>query len=369
MTLHRISWRDSWLQRLFTLVLLLICTLTSHHAFPVSQYTAVFVRPRPFQWQQQQKPIKPYFSAAVNDCREHFTVQISSDQIVSRPDAVQLLDNYILPTSEKGYRMNLNTNDVIDSNMDMDSSTYGEFTLSSLDILLDRMAQEIIPVNENVAECSDTGVRHQQQRQRPLKIIDIGSGCGRLVLYMAIAQQRLQQHYDHIVVVGIEQSKALFDESIRATERLLLLQCNDENKSIDDSNAPVVQNEKDDTVPVCAKNTEIRLYCGAAAEYMNEIHSADIVICYSTAFSSGNFLPSLSALLLSDEWNTILTPSSSSSHPHEQTSSKLLYCVTMDKALDPSRGWTMIDRINVPNPEIGVDSMAFLQQIDRSDTV
>jgi hypothetical protein len=42
-----------------------------------------------------------------------------------------------------------------------------------------------------------------------------------------------------------------------------------------------------------------------------------------------------------------------------------LYCVTIDKALDPSRGWTMVDRINVPNPEIGVESTAFLQKIDR----
>ena len=276
---------------------------------------------------------------------------------LSRPAAVQLMDTYVLPISEKGYRMNLNNNDIIDnSSIDIDSSTYGEFSLTSLDVILDRIAQEFfIPGTEDSIETNAT-------RKRPLKgsfkIIDIGSGCGRLVLYMAITQKRLEQYYcDTVVLTGIEQSKALHDESIRATERLLQY-----NNSVNEH----FNVEQEHNNVECTKS-EIRLYCGSANEFLNEIHTADIIICYSTAFSSGEFLPSISALLLSPEWNTILTPPlpPQQQHPAVALKKSTLYCVTMEKALDPNRGWIMVDRINVPNPEIGVESIAFIQKIDR----
>ena len=196
-------------------------------AFQVSQQQHTsFLQPRVYPLGQRQ--LQKYFlSAAADDHsndtsqqqqQRQYTVQISSNQLISRPDAVHLLDTYILPTSEKGYRMNLNSNDVLDNSIDNDSSTYGELSLTSLEIVLDRIAQEILPVHH---QWSNTATDERQQR-RPLKMIDIGSGCGRLVLYMAISQQWLQEYYNDIVVIGIEQSPALYEESIRATERLLL---------------------------------------------------------------------------------------------------------------------------------------------------
>jgi hypothetical protein len=288
--------------------------------------------------------------------------------------------------------MNLNSDDItINPNIDIESATYGEFSLSSLDIILDRIAQEIIRSLDDDDDDDDndddsivslsspfsTASSDHRSKSRTLKLMDIGSGCGRLVLYMAIAQPpRLQQYYNNIVVVGIEQSKALYEESIRATERLLL----HNNITIIHRNTSNVAGPTDDTVHTYS-NIKIRLYCGSATDFMTEIQTADVIVCYSTAFASGNFDPSLSALLLSDEWNTILTPPSPLPSPSPSpsrtkiedfstTSSKTisqspLYCVTMDKALDPRRGWTMIDRIEVPNPEIGVDSTAFLQKNDR----
>ena len=344
-----------WLCRL---ILGLILSLLWSHALQLPQHTR-FTRPQ-FRLHQSQ----PHFDSATNDHPPppYYSVRLSSDQLLPRPNAMNLIDTIVLPTTEKGYRMNLNSQDIVsDDRIDVDSSTYGEFSLTSLDIILDRITQEIINVNDAMDSNTDTGAAKGQNK--PLKIIDIGSGCGRLVLYMAITQQqRLRQYCDQIVVMGIEQSNALHDESIRATERLLQ-QFTIINNSKNGNNS-TTQMQQEQAEGLHCTNTEIRLYCGSAQDFMNEIHTADIIICYSTAFSSGHFLPSISALLLSEEWNTILTPPTVVSSTDPLTlSSKMLYCVTMDKALDPSRGWIMMDRITVPNPEIGVDSMAFLQQL------
>lgn len=339
--------------RLFPLSILYAAWTISIQAWQLPQYM-----PPSMPMPQVRQPSQPCFCVTNNEHHPvvyppQYTTFISSEQMLSRPEAVQLLDTHVLPMSEKGYRMNLNGNDIVDNNIDIDSSTYGEFSLTSLDVILDRIAQEFSQGNEDDVESTTT-----ERRQGPLIIIDIGSGCGRLVLYMAIAQRCLQQYSNDLVVTGIEQSKALHEESIRATERLLQYNNAREHFKVDQDH------------PVECTNNEIRLYYGSANDFLNEIHAADIIICYSTAFSSGDFLPSISALLLSQEWNTILTPrlqqqqhpSAASTAPSLQST---LYCVTMDKALDPSRGWIMVDRINVPNPEIGVESIAFLQKFDR----
>jgi Putative methyltransferase len=357
------------------LIVLLSISYLSSSQLSALQVLPILQRPRTqtpsiLSRQQPKRSINTLIALYCNsDCDKQdpscYVVQLLTDISVTRIDAINILDTHVLPSADKGYRMNLNSNDQGISNTNtletnQDSSTYGEFPLNSLDILFDRIDQEL---NDEMLHSEETTTT--KRHRRTLKVVDIGSGCGRLVLYLAMTrpQQQQQQQQCDYTIIGIEQSRSLYDESIRATERLLQYHENQTNDNDRNKLQSAIQGNNTAT---------LTLYCGSAQNYRKEIHSADIVMCYSTAFTGSDFLPSISAVLLSNEWNTILTPpppppplvsslpSSTSSLPKSKS---FLYCITIDKALDPRRGWEMIDRINVPNPEVGMESMAFLQKI------
>jgi hypothetical protein len=308
----------------------------------------------------------PQLLCCCNENNHEFVTSIPTTAVLSSNVAADVLDSYVLPVSEKGYRMNLFV-PVSDNNdaFVYDDSTYGEFPLSSLDIVLDRVEELICTENLN---------SNVNQRRRRLKVVDIGSGCGRLVLYMAMTRS-IQYHE----IIGIEQMECYYNESIVATKRLLQHLDNNGHKTINcNNNGTHEQLQADSTTTTTTSTTSIALYCGYASNYLCQIHSADIIICYSTAFSSSYFSEAISALILSNEWNTILTPitqtrttntiitqSSTSTTAMDLIPNKVssLYCITIDKALDPLRGWTLMERINVPNPEVGCDSTVFIQKI------
>ena len=77
------------------------------------------------------------------------------------------------------------------------SLTYGEFPTSSMDELID-LALE----------------KHLSEDKKEMTLVDLGSGCGRLVLYTALTRG-LDQHTSWNVH-GIEISSILHDEGLRA---------------------------------------------------------------------------------------------------------------------------------------------------------
>jgi hypothetical protein len=168
--------------------------------------------------------------------------------------------------------------------------TYGEFPLDSLDTLLDRALQH----------------RQQQDENRPLTVIDLGSGCGRLVLYMALTRPTWNVH-------GIELSSILHREALEAHERAIA------GGWLQTANS-------------------LEFHCGAASQFPDLLRQADLIFCYSTAFESSGFSPETGTMVLGPEWNELLTVNRKG------------IIITTDKSLD-SR-WRIIDRLDVPNPEV-----------------
>ena len=231
-------------------------------------------------------------------------------QTFSRSDASRLLDESILPSSERGERIGLGTrNDKrIYTGVDL-FETYGEFPLESLDMLLDLA---------------------QQESGAPFKnVLDLGSGCGRLAIYMALTRE--QWH-----VQGVEISEVFHNQALKALDHATEYGC--------------FQN-----VPgsAAAAASSISLHLGPANNFPALLQHADVIFCYSTAFESSHFSEESSALVLAASWSELL-----SAHCRPGC-----VCITTDKVLDPARGWRLLSRLDVPNPEV-VGSTGFVQVFD-----
>ena len=101
-------------------------------------------------------------------------------------------------------------------------------------------------------------------------------------------------------------------------------------------------------------DTSFTFHRGPADQFPDVLCQADIVFAYSTAFSAPSFSPELGAMILDPEWSATLGN----------------YCktgcvaVTTDRALDPSYGWELVDRLDVDNPEV-IGSTGFVHILKR----
>lgn len=260
-------------------------------------------------------------------------IHCQTTTILSRSEAKNVLNNYVLPESQYGSRIALGTkaqnlNDergVLTSNDPVLFETYGEFPLESLDVLLDR-AETFLPTNDERT------------------VVDLGSGCGRLALYMALSRRPLWN------VHGIEISPTFHREATEAVDRgaeggwLEVLRRSKESSGL--LSLPETPTDGDSNL--------LSLHLGPAAEYARLLQKSDIIFCYSTAFESSGFSEQVSALLLGHGWNELLTKNC-----HENA-----ICITTDKALNPAYGWSIVDRIDVSNPEV-FESTGYIQRLER----
>jgi hypothetical protein len=187
--------------------------------------------------------------------------------------------------------------------------TYAEFPLPSYDILLDVALKEYSLYNKDDA-------------QTTMKLVDIGSGLGRIALYTALSRvsSDCAWHVD-----GIEISPLLHETATFLMEEAI--------------DRGVVATASTSDVP--ARNS-VSLHLGSAQESATVLSSADIVFAYSTAFSAKKFSPELSALILDAEWSELLG----------RTCRPGCVAITTDRALDPMYGWQLLQRIDVDNPEV-----------------
>lgn len=200
--------------------------------------------------------------------------------------------------------------------------TYGEFPLESLDILLDK-ALEYVP----------------KQKRDEVKMVDVGSGCGRLSIYTSLRREGWK-------VGGVEISPALHKMAYKAAETVaeegLIAPADDEHDTTD---APTIFVDGDDAALV--------LLCGPVDRNPELVRESDLLFCYSTAMESGEFNETIDSAILSEEWNKVLT----------QNCKKGCVVITTDCALDPSYGWTLLDEIDVKNPDV-LESTGFIQRLD-----
>lgn len=249
----------------------------------------------------------------------------------SRHESAVIVDTHLLPQTQYGERTRLGgeifrekyKGRAVRADDPLTCFTYGEFPLNSLDTLLD-IASDHVVESKKEEEDGDT--------EPALRFLDLGSGCGRLCLYLALSRESWE-------VQGIEYIDTLHEEARRAGEVAV-------NKGwiVEDNPAS----------PPVRTSTTLQLHHGLAEDFPSVLEQADIIFMYSTAMKSGPFMPAIQGLLLSRDWNELLTR-----HCRHGC-----VVVTTDRALDPEQGWVQLDRIDVPNPEL-YGSTGFIQRLSK----
>lgn len=231
----------------------------------------------------------------------------------SRPEAQLIVDQQLMPKQEYGERIGwgrdaqgLNNNPgPLNPNDPRLSMTYAEFPLSSLDALVD-LGFKFLPQHKNI--------------NNNISMLDLGSGCGRLVFYSAMTRGSEDQAWD---IKGIEIAGLLHQKGLGFVQDGIL-------RNLFSAD------------PAAAKSNSLALHLGGANEYVSLLKGADIVFAYSTAFSAKSFSPELGALILDREWSEFLGESCSPG----------CVAITTDRALDPAYGWDLVDRMDVENPDV-----------------
>lgn len=233
----------------------------------------------------------------------------------TREDAQSILDDKLMPRKDYGERIGWGrdaqsfdeTTGPLNPSDPRLSQTYGEFPLRSMDELIDR-GLEHLPASKRNA--------------KKLSLLDIGSGCGRLVFYSAMVRGSNEEpSWD---VHGIEISDELH------------------NRALDFLKAGAKMNLMTTEEPSSCHSNMLTLNCGPAEEHKDLLEKADIVFSYSTTFPAKAFSPEVSALLLDPEWSELLG----------STCSAGCVAITTDRALDPAYSWELLDRLDVENPEV-----------------
>ena len=255
-----------------------------------------------------------------------------ASQTFPRQEASALVDTHLLPKNKYGERTRLgreifhgkNNNEAIRADDPRTSFTYGEFPLDSLDTLLDIALEHVVAA---------VVPKHAQ----PVRVLDLGSGCARLCLYLALSREDWQVH-------GIEVMDSLHTEAKRAESVAM-----ENGWLVQDSEAPASTSPPTSTTVI--STTSLHLHHGLAEEFPSVLEQADIIFMYSTAMKSGAFVPAVQGLLLSRDWNDMLTRHCKAG----------CVVVTTDRVLDPDYGWVQLDRLDVPNPEV-FGSTGFIQR-------
>lgn len=239
--------------------------------------------------------------------RETDTFACSVIKRLTREEACKLMDETILPLSKYDHRQRsgrdaqgLTEAQVVNPTDAIMEFTYGEFPFNSLDELLDRASPYL-------------------SSKKNIQMIDIGSGCGRLVFYTALTRGSEDNSW---TIHGVEIADLLHDEALRATLNGL-------------------DSGWFRSTPGATGNHFI-LHKGPAGEFSSILGQCDVVFAYSTVWNSIGFSEELGAMVISQEWNELISKSCK----------KGTVIITTDRAMDPGFGFKLVDRLDVENREV-----------------
>ena len=246
----------------------------------------------------------------VNVAVDTSSVTIHVPNRISTNKSGAILDNLLLPLNEYGMRIGYggNAHDLDLSNVVLGDDprlafTYGEFPMHSFDALIDMSLPFL----------------QQQTNPGPLKFIDIGSGCGRLVYHTGLTRGTEEMPW---TVHGIEISEILHREALRGM-----------NKGVDEA---LFTSESSPTT------NSIMLHLGNAEDMKHIFADCKVAFAYCTVWPCSGFSVELGAMVLHSDWSDLLS----------QACPKGCVVVTTDRVLDPQYGWTIVDRLDVDNREV-----------------
>jgi len=243
--------------------------------------------------------------------------------------------------------------------------TYGEFPFGSFDSLVDR-ALDFVQYDD-----------HDEVQQRTM--VDLGSGCGRLVFYAALTrggamgedgsavseeeERRTNIWNVHGVEIGTQLHSLAANSLRRGIEYGWFRQ---RSTSLDESSESTEEEEDgggDGGSEIAFHNgnalpIEDPYYTRTNAQQSgssddDDDHSSiqsllsrtDLLFAYSTVWETDPirpFDPELGAMVLSSKWSQTLASSCRNG----------CVAITTDRALDPKDGWRLMERIDVENPSV-----------------
>ena len=254
----------------------------------------------------------------------------NKDNAIDRPTAQQLVNNILCPPNEERSRNNAGMeafgpdrySQVITNDDPRNEYTYDEFPFDSFDLLIDLAASHIV---------------HDETTTRK-KMIDVGSGCGRLALYAGLTRS----DWD---VTGIEIGHQLHSLAVGSLQRGIN----------EDLFRPIIDDtaSADDEAQISFYNGNV--LPGIDPYFQNTqadndtvqsiLSQANLLFAYSTVWetdSAQSFNPELGAMVLSSKWSQTLA----------STCQNGVVAVTTDRVLNPDHGWKLLDRMDVDNPSI-----------------
>lgn len=268
--------------------------------------------------------------------------------------------------------------------------TYGEFPFDSFDALVDRALMYVdaigyvgdVDVDKNeIDECEndrrtgDSGRRHI--------MVDLGSGCGRLVLYAALTRGMSKSTKSDWDVHGIEIGTRLHSLAVRSLRRgvdngwfkYVDNTMNDTDNAVDGDNKfdgcggriisfhngnalsmedPYFANNRTSSSTSSDHSDDNRssLSSSSPPTYSSTFDSirsllshTDLIFAYSTVWETSKIRPydtNLCAMVLSSKWSRTLA----------STCKEGCIAITTDRVLDPEDGWKLLDRMEVDNPSL-----------------
>lgn len=250
-------------------------------------------------------------------------------EVLPRSSAADAIHERLLPTESFGNRLSvsgesLGTGDDqtprlmrgTDPSLEL---AYGEFPFQSLDALV------------------DTAMEHWDAADHPpreISFLDLGSGAGRLCLYIALTRPAWRVH-------GIEIVPSLHQLALEASQTAV--------------NLGLLQHGPKEDVfygPAQSMST-IHFALGPAQDLTEVLKSADIIFCYSTVWRTNGFSTETGAMLLAREWMEILQ--------HCRPGTLL---ITTDRSADPAFGWKLLKTLEVENREV-CGSTGYVQLLEQ----
>lgn len=254
-----------------------------------------------------------------------------------RQTAQQVVTNTLCPPNEERSRNNAGmeafgedrNSKVITNDDPRNEYTYGEFPFDSFDLLVDRAIEYV-----------DTDQQQHGEDSTNRNMLDLGSGCGRLVLYAGLTNR---SGWD---ITGIEIGKQLHSLAVNSLQRGIN----------EDLLKPAIAHD----ASTANSNSKISFYNGNALggedPYFQDTASDDetiqsilseasLLFAYSTVWetdSSQPFNPELQAMVLSSKWSKSLAAVCQNG----------VVAVTTDRVLNPEDGWKLLDRMDVDNPSV-----------------
>ena len=260
--------------------------------------------------------------------------------VVSRSDGQQIMDDILMPSKKYGDRIGWgrdahDLSGLIASDDPRLGMTYGEFPLCSFDSLLDLGLDQI----QQQRRTNEDNDNDDDTEKRKTVLVDLGSGCGRLVLYSALTrggggqseeETKKQRPWE---VHGIEIAQLLHEEGLKVIINGI------ENGWFSQQHVSTTQSEDNQQRQ---QSNFFSLHLGPVEEYTSLLNDADIIFAYSTAFPAETFSTTLGAMILGVEWSQLLS----------EACKEGCVAITTDRALDPTYGWNLLERLDVDNKEV-----------------